>query len=59
MDFVLLLSTLILKVQPQCSAVCVTYPSVQSCAAPLVLGIWQGSLLQQVVDTVSVTSQNS
>lgn len=36
-----------------------TYPSVQSCAASLVLGVWQGTLLQQEVDTVSVTSQNS
>lgn len=32
---------------------------MQGCAAPLVLGIWQGTLLQQEVDTVSVTSQNS
>lgn len=44
----------------QCGAACLsTYPSVQRCATPLVLGIWQGILLQQVVDTVSVTSQNS
>lgn len=35
-----------------------TYPSVQSCAAPLVLSIWQGTLLQQEVDTVGVTSLN-
>lgn len=39
-------------------AVFLTYPSVQRCAAPLVLSIWQGTLLQQEVDTVSVTSQN-
>lgn len=36
-----------------------TYPSMQRCAAPLVLGIWRSGLLQQEEDAVGVASQDS